>query len=377
MTIPLPSTKSLIHRARIAHLITPLKRTRPKTPFYVLAAHRIPTLWSLYRGLLRHALSENTKFRVRMLFRMNRRTTNAQAAQEQLAMGHKWLDIFLKAKEGDSKLNAVLTRYDRMIGAKRDKEEWKLRIRDAFEWQDKLLHRPIFKGSFIRPTLYNTLLPRLSPQPKAISAMIFKRRTARARRYDIKERLQSWTDDLRHESMFEAALVGGRDRVYSGALNEWEQPIRQRQRAIHDTFMRDTARERSPYPTNLLRAGKQARRDKILNKTREREREARGEVLTSTIKRRRTGPPAHVLETMTAQQRILDRAVRAPGEVGYVAIAKMRRGMKLKHPEKWKRELGSDVQRTELGQVESQIRVENERRRDRSDEAERMCVRRS
>jgi hypothetical protein len=57
----LPTPESLAHRARIARLISPLKRVRPRVPFYDLAAHRIPTLWSLYRGLLKEAPGANVR----------------------------------------------------------------------------------------------------------------------------------------------------------------------------------------------------------------------------------------------------------------------------------------------------------------------------
>jgi hypothetical protein len=61
LSVPPPTASSLAHRAEIARLISPLRRVRPKVPFYDLAAHRIPTLWTLYRGLLRHAERENVR----------------------------------------------------------------------------------------------------------------------------------------------------------------------------------------------------------------------------------------------------------------------------------------------------------------------------
>ena len=100
--VPLPS---IAHRARIASLISPLKRVRPKTPFYKLSAHRVPTLWSLYRGLLGHAPGENVsrfvfedagpseylqiRFRVRALFRQNQHVVKAHAAKALLMIGYK------------------------------------------------------------------------------------------------------------------------------------------------------------------------------------------------------------------------------------------------------------------------------------------------
>jgi len=38
---------------KLARLISLLRRVRPRVPFYKLAAHCMPTLWSLYRVLLR------------------------------------------------------------------------------------------------------------------------------------------------------------------------------------------------------------------------------------------------------------------------------------------------------------------------------------
>ena len=59
MLFPPPSLSSLAHRESIARLLTPLRRIRPTVAYYKLAAHRIPTLWTLYRGLQRNAEREN------------------------------------------------------------------------------------------------------------------------------------------------------------------------------------------------------------------------------------------------------------------------------------------------------------------------------
>lgn len=57
----LPSVESQTFRANLAQLLSPLRRVRPRVPFFELAAHRIPTLWGLYRGLLREAPTEDVR----------------------------------------------------------------------------------------------------------------------------------------------------------------------------------------------------------------------------------------------------------------------------------------------------------------------------
>jgi hypothetical protein len=60
MTVELlPPATSLPFRANLAQLVSPLRRVRSRTPFFQLPAHRIPTLWSLYRGLLKNSPSED------------------------------------------------------------------------------------------------------------------------------------------------------------------------------------------------------------------------------------------------------------------------------------------------------------------------------
>lgn len=44
----------------------------------------------------------------------------------------QWLESFKRAEQGDEKLQRVLSRYERMIATKREKEAWKRRILEAF-----------------------------------------------------------------------------------------------------------------------------------------------------------------------------------------------------------------------------------------------------
>ena len=58
-----PSQLILRQRAELANAFSALRRVRPRVQFWKLGAHRIPTLWSLYRGLLRDAPGEDVCYK--------------------------------------------------------------------------------------------------------------------------------------------------------------------------------------------------------------------------------------------------------------------------------------------------------------------------
>lgn len=362
-----PSATSLEHRAQIAKLVSPLRRVTPRVPFWKLAAHRVPTLWTLYRGLLRHAERENVRDRVRVLFRENRHTTSLVQATKQLRQGHKWLDAFRSARAGNANMQAVLDRYDRILAVRREEELWKERLHRVFREEASVRTRRIHKGSFIRQSLYNKLLPRIIPQPEHIGGMIRRRRKARERRLGVKSELRGWMDDLKRECRFELTAVGrahhGREGEYYGnALGEWLQPLQDKLKITDDALLRDIKRFQEPYSPEMLDAARRARQRKVANKTREKEREARGLYSQSTIKRMQQGPPAHVLAKMTPEQRKLYRIALGPSEGGYAAAVKLKLGVKLRKPNLWKLEGGRAENLAMLELKENEIMAENERR---------------
>jgi hypothetical protein len=95
-------------------------------------------------------LLAQTRFRITMLFRKHKSLTGVTETRKQLDIGHKvrstclsrfdttlirsfqWFEVFLKAKEGDTRLQLIVDRYERMIGARREKEYWKHIIKKAF-----------------------------------------------------------------------------------------------------------------------------------------------------------------------------------------------------------------------------------------------------
>lgn len=142
-----------------------------------------------------------------------------------------------------------------------------------------------------------------------------------------------------------------------------EQPIKNTRRKILETFKRDKERSLMDYTPEILAAIKRARHEKVVNKTRERERERRGEVLRQTIRRRNRGPPAHVLARMTREEKHMDKVVRNVSEVGYVGRVKRRLGFRLRDPEAWKVEIGSREDKERLDVMAGMVERENERRR--------------
>ncbi|KAF7430485.1 hypothetical protein PC9H_006193 [Pleurotus ostreatus] len=365
-------SKSLAFRQKIASLVSPLRRVRARVPFWKLGAHRIPTLWGLYRGLLRHAPSEVIRCRVRELFRQNQHLTGTEATRAKLRQGHQWRDAFQAAYEGDARMQAVLSRYDRLLKTRRDRLRLENMLREELAWQKRLKNRPMLTGSFLRATLSNRPLPRLKPQPLAITMMIKRRRAARERRALKLMAVNEWIDDLRREREFEDGLkkhaTASFDPVYTGPDGkDWDGPLYSVRADLHRGFDLDTERSQTPISTALKEAIMQARRDKIANKIRERAREARGEILPCTIRRKAKGPPAHVLAAMTETQRLRDKVVRSSAsEVGYVGKMKRQLGWNLKNPEAWKSEGGWEQAKERLDRDVQRIAAENLRRRKRA-----------
>ena len=62
-----PSESIQLQRAELSKAFSSLRRTRPRVPFWLLAAHRIPTLWTLYRGIQREAPSEEVCYIILLL----------------------------------------------------------------------------------------------------------------------------------------------------------------------------------------------------------------------------------------------------------------------------------------------------------------------
>ncbi|KIP06722.1 hypothetical protein PHLGIDRAFT_128138 [Phlebiopsis gigantea 11061_1 CR5-6] len=363
-----PSASSLAFRAQLAQTISPLRRVTPRVPFWRLGAHSLPVLWTLYRGLLRASPAPDVRWRVQQQFRKHRHLTSPQATQRHLQFGHKLLDVLQRAKQGEPRAKAVTDRYASMVTARRDKDSFKTMLVKAFAERKRLLTRPILKG-YLRPTFFNGPLPRLYPQPPHIAGMINRRKKAFERRQARYASVKELMNDIRAEASFEEGLQRElpREQKFEGEFVKpgfWLHYHGQHAKHLFRAFLLDIRRSRTTYPPALAAQIAAARAERVRNKRREFQRELRGEVLASTLRRARRAPPPHVLEKMGPRRRRWDAVARSSvSEVGYVGWVKRQLGFKLRDPDAWKVEIGRDEDQPRLDAMEDEIRRENERRR--------------
>ncbi|KAF8684195.1 complex I LYR family [Rhizoctonia solani] len=405
-----PSSSSLALRASIAQSLSGLRNTSPKVPFWELAAHRVPTLWTLYRGLLRAAPGENTQWRIRGLFQRNHHLTSPLETRHALAMGHRashWLEYIHQAQAGDTRKQRVLARFERTFGEMKNRVKWKDIYRRELEWIYQLRNRPILTGGFMRPTLFHKLVPRMARQPIHLSMMIRRRRLARARRLEEQRRLMEWKLDIAREREFEARLIDWGYMSQDQGIwqtNEWFLPISKRIALIQEAYTQDKRRALHIYPPHIVAQVKQARTRRIQRKTELNEKLARGEWVTrwkrvavrkmgmSRASRRLRGlrdpvhphrdilyarvmrrvdvnpragaAPPHILQGMDAKERKMDQAIRGRSPGGYVTQLRREKG--------WKRGLepgqGQEDERSgeaeaRLKKLEDAIEAENGMRR--------------
>lgn len=86
---------------------------------------------------------------------------------------------------------------------------------------------------------------------------------------------------------------------------------------INKSYALDQERATTIYSPEMIARIKAARTAKIANKTRERQRELRGEVTKRSIKRLQQRPPPHILQKMTEEEKFGDRVMREVSLGGY------------------------------------------------------------
>ncbi|KZV66842.1 hypothetical protein PENSPDRAFT_654551 [Peniophora sp. CONT] len=331
-----PPAASLAFRAQIASTLSERHRyKRPTVPFYQLRAHRVPTLWTLYRGLLSLAPNELVRWRIRKLFERQRHLTSPQLARTQLQKAQRWLDTFKLASAGSAHHVALVDRYARLLSIRTSKWRTERLFRDEQHWRAHLANRPILTGAFMRPSFHNPVLPRLKPQPIHITGLIVSRLRARVKRLDQQTLLGAWKQDIQAEAFLEDRLLGkegAEGKEFGGGKSkEWFSPINDKLRLISKSFELDAQRRSAPVTPAMLAQVRAARSEKVRNKRSERERELRGEVTNRTVKQRRKGYPVGAMIGWSDEKKAEMLAVRrSVGVVGWHGALKRRLGWKLK-----------------------------------------------
>lgn len=184
--------------------------------------------------------------------------------------------------------------------------------------------------------------------------MIRRRRDARQRRLDRSEGYKEWRDYLVAERNFEEQLhkrakqkpldVEFRDPSWGkwllskcpthGQFTPHSFFVVKNADAHIGSVMASVRREedmaKMKISPELWAIVKEARREKIANKTREKEREGRGELTNHAMKRMRQGLPAHLISTRGQSGVERDKWIKDPSEGGYAGRMKKASGMKLK-----------------------------------------------
>jgi hypothetical protein len=139
---------------------------------------------------------------------------------------------------------------------------------------------------------------------------------------------------------------------------------------LNEKFAADERRAKTQFPPELLRQVLAARREKIANKTRELERERRGEITNRAVKRKRKMLPGPLMTTRSPASRRHDHVSRSLSEVGYVGMIRERLGHGMKTGTWRLYEEGLEENRKKLGLDAKMIERENRRRRSASEERE-------
>lgn len=246
----------------------------------------------------------------------------------------------------------------------------------------------------------------MKPQPAHIGAMIRKRIVGRDRRLEDVHRIKSWLEDVQQETKFEQNLMAAAanvpfNRVFSGRdeqlasmekisgktantgkktpksshstavgdnlQQDWQQTLKEELALVEAIFDREKERSSRPFPPEMLDLMKRARIEKYHNKKREAEREARGEVLAITLKRRGYGFPVAVREKWKRQRhKEMHIMRRSKAVVGYVGMLKRKYGWKVPPEEdRYEGEAEERLRRTEEAMMKvNLIRSEMAERRE-------------
>ncbi|GAA5908487.1 uncharacterized protein JCM6883_005563 [Sporobolomyces salmoneus] len=267
--------------------------------------HRIPTLWSLYRPLLRATRSVPLELQERKAlygyirdgFKRSKKLGNVEKVKR------KWIEAeqLLTQLEGCSTSTTYLERTRELARYLVSRSSLPLHpppplpaSASATSHSDsKCRERP----SILHATQFSPSMLRIRPQPIGTSMMIFNRRRKSQKRFDQLVIAREYVEMMREEERFERRTKGGNEggRKWGGEWIEWIKDAKEKER-------REQTRNNMRITEEL-----QARANK-LNKEREQRRRRKSThraMIRSTTKRLICSPPS-------TRPRLFKHAIRRP-----------------------------------------------------------------
>ncbi|GAA5938491.1 hypothetical protein JCM1841_006042 [Sporobolomyces salmonicolor] len=236
--------------------------------------HRLPTLWSLYRPLLRAASAapldpphrQTLRDYVRQEFKRWRKLQNVQRVRLKWTEAEQLLHSLQTSHNSATDLSALRTLASRLSARRRRPAPARPAPRPP--------RKPRLTPSILRATSFHPPMSRLRPQPIGTSMMIFNRRRASQKRYDLLEKAKEYVEMARAEARFETGLgTGGaaREARWGG---EWEGWIRE----ARTKESKEQQRNEMRIPAELqLKAREANRRRERLRASRAQDAKGRGE----------------------------------------------------------------------------------------------------
>ncbi|GAA6059130.1 hypothetical protein JCM10212_003877 [Sporobolomyces blumeae] len=189
--------------------------------------HRVPTLWSLYRPLLRAARlapldadERNAIERyVKDEFKRSRKVANVERVAQSWREGETLLHQLESSHASSSHVSRLRELASHLVSRRRvPSHPPRPPNQNPPQRSNRAQPRPL--PSIMHSTQFNPPMPRLDPQPLATTMMIFNRRRASQKRYDrVAQAKELVADD--EEARFEARILG-RTKTAVGRELGWE-----------------------------------------------------------------------------------------------------------------------------------------------------------
>ncbi|GAA6059122.1 hypothetical protein JCM10212_003869 [Sporobolomyces blumeae] len=220
--------------------------------------HRVPTLWSLYRPLLRAARlapldadERNAIERyVKEEFKRSRKIANVERVAQSWREGETLLHQLESSHASSSHVSRLRELASHLVSRRRvPSHPPRPPNQNPPQRSNRAQPRPL--PSIMHSTQFNPPMPRLDPQPLATTMMIFNRRRASQKRYDRVAQAKELVADVDEEARFEARILGRTKTAVGRELGwEWKDWIKDARRKE----IKEQARNNASFRTLASRA---------------------------------------------------------------------------------------------------------------------------